>query len=358
VKKLLILSASVGGGHDSVARALHECCSDRFGDRLSSVWFDSLSTNRLARAYYVESYRFLTDRAPRLLATLYARTYDDADGIGRRANDRLARVLLGGVRSLIDALRPDLIVCTHFPPVSAVPPPTPTYVVIPDHDCHAMWLDPSVRGYFVADERVRDVLVHRGVRPDAVVVTGIPIKASFSRRYERRQVRAGLALDDRPVVLLMGSAFGAPALQEAFERLRQLTDVQVVVVCGANERVRRALEPLADDRIRVLGLRDDVSALMDGADVLVSKAGGVTVSEALAKGLPMVLFRPIPGQEERNAAYAVDAGGAIRAETGAELTHAVESILTSSERRNELCAAGMRAARPDAARAILDRLAG
>ena len=353
MKKLLILSASVGGGHDSVARALHESCAERFGDRLSSVWFDSLSTNRLARMYYVESYRLLTDRAPRLLASLYARTYDDVDGIGRRANDRLARVLLGGVRGIIDAVRPDVIVCTHFPPLSAIPISIPTYVVIPDHDCHAMWMDRRVRGYFVADERVREVLARRGIAPQAIAATGIPLRTSFTRSYDRAQVRAGFALGDGPVVLVMGALFGAPDTVAAFEQLRRVDELQLVVVCGRNDRLRRALTPFADDRVRVLGLRHDVSALMDGADVLVSKAGGVTVSEALAKGLPMVLFRPIPGQEDRNAAFAVDAGAAVRVDEAAEVRRTVATALAH---RDAMRRAALAAARPNAADEILCRL--
>lgn len=229
------------------------------------------------------------------------------------------------------------------------------FLVVPDHDCHSFWIDRRVSGYFVADEAVRAILIARGIEADRIFVTGVPIDASFAQHRDRATARAALGLTDAPVVLLIGGAIGAPATKLAFHRLRRI-DVQLVVVCGRNAALHRELIPFDGGQVRVLGFRDDIHDLMDAVDVLVSKAGAVTVAEALAKGLPAVCFWPIPRQEERNARYVVEGGAGALARTANELEREVIGIVADPSRRAELSWRALALARPDAAYAVLREL--
>jgi len=194
-------------------------------------------------------------------------------------------------------------------------------------------------------------------------VTGIPVDPRFARPIGRSVARARFGLDaERPLVLVMGGGSGVGPLEELAERLVTLdSDPQVLVVCGTNARLRDSIDRLPAGRVgrvRTLGFTREVDVLLEACDAVVGKAGGLTCAEALIKRAPLVVFRPTPGQEVRNARFLTAAGAAVHADTVEEVAATLTRWLAAPEERERVREAQARVARPDAANAIARRVLG
>jgi processive 1,2-diacylglycerol beta-glucosyltransferase len=348
--RFLILSASAGAGHNRAAEALHEWARSGFPG-LETEWIDSLkTTNRLFSRLYERSYVWMASYTPSLWGFLYKHAGSPPDRCLDKAvelHDRLAyRKLMGHV----EKFRPDAVLCTHFLPANVLLAKrvgVPVYVVVTDFDVHRLWVNPRASGYFVASDEVRVLLSRQGYPEGRIRVTGIPIHPAFSRPAARPG--AG-----RPSVLLMGGGFGMGPLVEAMHRLLAIDlPFRLTVVAGKNEKLRRKLEAAARGRAEILGFVTDIQDHMDRSDLIVTKAGGLTVSEGLARGLPMVLFAPIPGQEECNADHLLEQGAAVKARTLDVLDYKVRGLLGNPGRLVKMRKAAAAAARPFAGRDIL-----
>ncbi|HEV2105504.1 MAG TPA: glycosyltransferase [Candidatus Eisenbacteria bacterium] len=367
--RIAILHATAGAGHRSAAiaiahavRALDPAATVREVDTL-------VFASRFYRSTYAQGYNAMAQVAPRLWGALY-RSWESAPlnrsaGPARLALDRLA---LRRLVRVVERERPDAVVCTHFLPVEALSPQrgvgrmhVPLYCVITDFTAHPFWAFPHVDRYFVAGEVVAAELAAQGVPRERIEVTGIPVDGRFATPIGRDAARARLGLDARrPVVVVMGGGGGVGPLAELARRVAALAaGPQVVVACGTNARLRAevaALPEAAAGRVRALGFTPDVDALLEAADVVVSKAGGLTCSEALVKHAPLVVFRPTPGQEERNAEFLEGGGAAVHATTLDEVADTVGAWLADEARRARVSAAAARLARPHAAETIARRV--
>jgi processive 1,2-diacylglycerol beta-glucosyltransferase len=204
---------------------------------------------------------------------------------------------------------------------------------------------------------VLEELAAHGVPRNSIQVTGIPIDSRFARPIGRAVARAQFGLDaDRPVVLLMGGGSGVGPLAELAARLARLPIAPtVVVVCGTNDSLKRQVERQGS-RIVTLGFTSQVDVLLEACDVVVSKAGGLTCSEALVKRAPLVVFRPTPGQEVRNAEFLEAAGAAMHADSLDEVEHWVQRWIAHPAERERVQAAAAKIATPLAADAIARRV--
>jgi processive 1,2-diacylglycerol beta-glucosyltransferase len=348
--RFLILSASAGAGHNRAAEALHEWARSGFPG-LETEWVDSLKyTNRLFSRLYERSYVWMASYTPSLWGFLYRHAGQTPEHHLEKAveiHDRLAyRKLMGHV----EEFRPDAVLCTHFLPANVLLAKrlgVPVYVVVTDFDVHRLWVNPRASGYFVASEEVRVLLSRQGYPADRIRVTGIPIHPVFSR--EAARPAAG-----PPAVLLMGGGFGMGPILEALDRLLALDlPCRLTVIAGKNEKLRKKLEAAARGRAEILGFVSTIHDYMDRSGLIITKAGGLTVSECLARGLPMVLFSPIPGQEECNADYLLEQGAAIKARTLDVLDFKVRGLLENPGRLGMMRKAATAAARPHAGRDIL-----
>jgi processive 1,2-diacylglycerol beta-glucosyltransferase len=190
---------------------------------------------------------------------------------------------------------------------------------------------------------------------ERIHATGIPIDPRFAHGpLERAEARVQFQLaPDRPTVVLMGGGNGVGPLANLAEQLLHLpSEPQLLVVCGRNARLRKRMRTVAEQahgRLRALGYTDQVPALLSAADVIVTKAGGLTCSESLAMGTPMVVFRPTPGQEERNSLALSIGGAAVRARTFEQVASSVDRILTHPALADSMRQACHQLARPHAA---------
>ncbi|MGH7726462.1 MAG: MGDG synthase family glycosyltransferase, partial [Candidatus Eiseniibacteriota bacterium] len=368
--RILILHATAGSGHKRAAQALEQA----FQKLAPSAHVRALDTlhfgSRLFQRGYSPAYNTLVGRVPRVWGLLYKglehpRIHRGTTPV-RHALDRI------NVRQLvtwIERERPTAVVCTHFLPLEALAPrrlrgmlACPLYCVITDFTAHPFWAIDGIDGTFVATAAVREELAAWGVEWERIHASGIPIDPRFTagpldRAASRQQFQLA---PDRPTVLLMGGGNGIGPLANLAERLLALpAEPQLLVVCGRNARLRmrmRAVAETAPGRLRALGYTDQVPALLSAADVIVTKAGGLTCSESLAMGTPMVVFRPTPGQEEKNSLALSVAGAAVRARTFEQVASGVERILAHPALATSMREACRLLARPHAAEDIARRV--
>jgi processive 1,2-diacylglycerol beta-glucosyltransferase len=231
----------------------------------------------------------------------------------------------------------------------------PVVAIVTDFAVHRFWMHANIDRYVVATVAMRDALVRRGLRPDAISVSGIPVRAEFAPSGESQaRLRERLHLPPgRQVVLLMGGGLGIAPIERMLRALKPVrVPIVAVVVAGKNARISRHLTETADSLsfpIRALPFVENVYDYMHAADVLVTKPGGLTTAEALVAQVPLVICKPLPGQEERNARVLIEAGAAVRARRLDELAKMVESLLADRSRREAMLAAGGRLRRPNAA---------
>jgi processive 1,2-diacylglycerol beta-glucosyltransferase len=263
---------------------------------------------------------------------------------------------------LIRRWQPDAVVCTHAFPCGAMAEykrmyadAPPVVGVVTDYAVHGFWLHADIDAYAVASDEVRSTMIARGIDPNRVAASGIPVKPEFAPSPDRRSgLRERLNLPrDGFVVLMMGGGLGIGPLERMMRSLQSLDlPLTLVVIAGRNARSERQVMATAQKvrfPVRVLTFVDNVYDYMHAADAFVSKPGGLSVAEALVAQVPLVLYKPLPGQEERNARVITEAGAGLRVRRLNDLAETLERVLTDSRLRDEIALAARKLARPNAA---------
>jgi processive 1,2-diacylglycerol beta-glucosyltransferase len=364
MNRILLLHASVGMGHQQAALALAEAF--RQVPNTAVAVEDTLQQSLpLFRRSYAGIYLGISDKVPEFWSFFYAQT-DRPSGLVAGARALSTSVGVRGLPALLEHAQPDAIVCTHFLPIEAlrlirrdVPP---IYCVLTDYHAHQFWACPGVARYFVPTEAAGREMVGAGAPPERVYVSGIPIHPSINTPPDRAAALRQLGLPGgRPVVTLIGSGLAVERVQAiALALLAALSaSATVVVATGRNRALAAAMTDLgraAGARLRVLGPQPSLDPLIVASDLVLSKAGGLTVSEVLARGVPLLLPMPMAGQEEWNANYVIGAGAGIGRESAGELAAAASELLANPARRAAMVTAAQAAARPAAAQQIATRV--
>jgi len=261
----------------------------------------------------------------------------------------------------------DIIVNTHFLPAEIIASlrrrgqfATPQLTVTTDFETHRLWVNEPCDHYFTATEEGAVNLQRWGVPAARTSVTGIPIHPAFAEPKDRSACLAkhGLA-GDRPVVLQLAGGFGVGPVERLYAGLLSIpSPLELVVVCGRNEELRARLGQVAvppRHRAKVLGFTTEMDELMAVADLVVSKPGGLTTSETLARGATMVVVNPIPGQESRNSDYLLENGAAVKINNLATLPFKLTQLLSDPVRLAKLKDNARRLGKPRAAFEIAQR---
>lgn len=341
-KKILIVSASVGAGHTQAARALEAAILRSYPESTISIVDFMAGENSYLNTFFKGTYLKLIDLTPNIYDRLYRWTQNSRQVT--KMTNLFARAMKRSMLRLYRQYRPEMIICTHPFPCGAAAYlrrhhliQVPLGGVITDYAIHQMWVYSEVDLYFVAAAELEQEMLKRGIQSGRVFATGIPIDRSFSQPIEISKINGDLELiPGLPTVLVMGGGIGKGPIQEVFRSLDgSETQLQIVVVAGKNQLLQRELDQLAEfsrHRVVVLGFTTRVRELMAVANLLITKPGALTISEALAVSLPMVLFSPIPGQEEDNADFLVKKGAAVLAEHIDTLGRAVTELLSQPEK--------------------------
>ncbi len=364
--RVLVVSGSAGHGHTMAGKAVAAALKLRHPE-IETTHVDCVAlTNNVFKHVYRWGYIRLVDKHPLLWRHLY--------DITNEKTSRLAHAItvIAGRRfvRLVKQRKPDVVLCTHFLAPELLGRAlrkgkidTRLHAVITDHDTHRNWYYPEVDHYYVASDLVKTRMVLTyGVDEKRIDVTGIPVRPDFSTQPDLARVRVRYGLDpDRPTVLFLSGGFAAGPMGRSILGLwRDRRDIQVIAVCGRNERLRRRIARLPRPEGAVLlplGFVHDVRDLMAVADVVISKSGGMSTSECMAAGRPMVISGSIPGQEERNADAVVEARAGFRALTPEEVRCRTVQLLDDPDLRATLARRARHMGRPSAAADIVDHVA-
>jgi len=368
--KVLILSASAGAGHVRAAAALERAFL-QMGAARQVRHVDTLDyTNVVFRRLYSEAYLEMVNNAPGLLGWLY----DYLDQPWQNERQRLIwdRLNTRPFIKLLEQYQPDITVCTHFLPAEIISwlrakerLYSPQAIVVTDLDVHAMWLCHHYERYFVARSETREQMSRLGIPVAKIVVSGIPIDPVFSEPKDKTEQRRKHGLKpDLTTIVLSAGGFGSDSIENILSSLLELQhQAQVVAICGRNEELREKLTSLVSCyplktrvEVKVVGYTTEMDEYMSAADLMLGKPGGLTTSEALAKGLVFVIVNPIPGQEERNADHLLEDGVAIRSNNLEALAWKIDQLLDDQSRLQSMRDNVRRVARPAAASEIVREL--
>lgn len=303
-----------------------------------------------------QMYRFLYNRAEQAAEVGPFRTW-------------IHQFTAANLRPAMQEFRPDVVVCTHAFPCGVMAEykkqfadAPPVLGVVTDFAVHRFWMHENIERYAVATDQMRDVMAACGIDAGRISVSGIPIASSFgkpARDADALRLRLDLPRD-RKIVLIMGGGLGIGPLSTVMQALDPIeVPVCAVVIVGRSTRsAERVLEAAhsVGYPVRVLGFVGNVDDYMHAADLLITKPGGLTSAEALAAEVPTVLFKPLPGQEERNTRYLVERRAAVRVRRAKDLPNAISALLGSEPARDEMRAAMRLIAKPRAAETIANMI--
>ncbi|MFH2138572.1 MAG: glycosyltransferase [Candidatus Omnitrophota bacterium] len=363
--KILIIHASAGAGHVKAAEALSHAFKKNCPEGLSVITIDALDyTNAVFKKSYPAVYIFLVKHFPLLWGACF-HFLNFSPLMPIITFFRLIFNKFHG-RGLIEYIlreKPEVIICEHFFSAQLVSYLKTAgkfkgYVLcgITDFGVHRFWINKGTDYYLVASESTKRELLQKGVEQEKILVTGIPIEQRFSRQCSKDQLRDNLGLDKNLFTILVTSGgFGVGPIEKIVYSLDDMNiDLQILVICGKNNQMYDSLK--ARDfkkKAVVLGYVTNMDECMGAADMIVSKSGGLTVSESLAKGLPMIIIKPIPGQEMRNAEIIEENNIGVRLIDLEEITEKITLFLKDDKKiLNEMRKNTKVIAKPDAANRI------
>lgn len=360
--KVLILSVTAGQGHNSTAKAISDYLTGYGAD--VRILDTMRYINRLLGQTVDKGYLFVSNRAK----LAYRGVYRLAELRKKSENDitpgaLTIKFIASKLKKYIDGYDPDVIICTHiFPGIyvdvlkSENKIKAKSIGILTDFAFHPYWEEGADLDYVVVpNEQLEYQAKQKGFKSPQILPFGIPINPKFEHSMTKERARTHFGLDsDKKTVLLMGGSMGYGNIGKTLKQLDEIdADFQIINVCGNNKRVKDSIDKkIFRKKVLNLGYVDYVDELMDAADLIITKPGGLTTSEAMAKHLPMVIVNPIPGQEERNTEFLVNNGCAMAVSPTYPLEEIIY-ILMNNPTRLELMSESISAfAHPDSTKRI------
>lgn len=338
-KKILILSEVFGSGHTKAAEALAQGIAQLEPSIHTQIVEIGKMLHPTRTAILFRSYKKLITMNPLLWKKIYESKQNQP--VSQWLQFTIYQLFHRNMEQMLDQIRPDLVICTHPFNSSSIARlkkrgyPINLCTVITDFHAHGVWVQPEVDLYLVSDEDVHQQLRQMGIPNYRIAVTGIPVKSNFWNKTDKQEARRRLRLKNLPTVMIMGGGLGLGGIQELAHSLIKWREfVQILICTGYNDSLRCALQRNAQfqhQHIVILGFVDMIDTLLDAADLLITKPGGLTCFEALSKGVPMLIFQPIPGHEEYNSNRLVNQELAIRINHQDEVDHWIHKLLSSPE---------------------------
>ncbi|MBU2063895.1 MAG: hypothetical protein KKF93_05825 [Candidatus Omnitrophica bacterium] len=363
--KVLIIYASAGDGHRKATEAVYKAFLKSGTEAAEVEKIDALNyTNFFFKIAYPSTYIFLVKYCPFLWGLFFHL-------LNLKAIAALARGLrycfnfLNGrklIRYVLDK-NPDVIICAHFFSAQLIASlriksklKGKVLCVVTDFGVHRFWINKGTDYYMVASDITKKELETKGVPPDKIIVSGIPVEEKFSIPQSRTALRNKFGLEaELLTILVMSGGFGVGPLKRIVHYLNTMVlPLQIVVICGKNEKLYQYFAKSSFKKlVKVYGYVHNMDEFMSAADMIVSKSGGLTVSESLVKALPMLIISPIPGQEARNAEVMSQYNAAIKIYHAVDLTKTIELLVKDNcSRLKEMKQAAKVLSKPSAANKI------
>lgn len=338
--KVLIFTVTTGQGHNQVANVLCDALSEKDIESVSIDAFEYITPvlkDTINRGYLVS-----TKRLPKV----YGKGYRLVEKRDTESHDSMFAKFLNGILArklvkFVEDYKPDVIVCTHvFAAImvsyvaNKLDAGIRTVGIVTDFTMHPYWEEAPMDYYVLASELLCNQAKKKGISENEIVPTGIPINPRFAKKTDKQEARKILGLEDKTTILVMSGSMGYGKIGSMIKKLDEADfDFQILSVCGYNERLKKRIDKMEfKHKIFNYGYSDQVHMFMDAADCIVTKPGGLTTSEALAKGLPMIMANPIPGQEDRNEEFLLNNGAAIKVSKTCPIDEALFQIFSNDIR--------------------------
>ena len=341
--KGLIFSITAGQGHNQTAKVLSDYLN------ASGVECSYMDVFEYINPLLSESVSKLYLMSSKNMPQIYGGGYRMCEKRDAGANHMLPKMtnafLAKRLLKLVRKEKPDVIICTHVFAALLVTYltghidiQTHTIGIVTDFTIHPYWEDTNLDYYVTASELLTNQGVKKGIPEYKFKPFGIPIDPKFSRRKDKKEARKELGLEDKDTVLVMSGSMGFGNVLEEIKELDRLNlDYQIVTICGNNKKLKSQIDKLEMKKtIYNYGYVNNVDIFMDAEDCIVTKPGGLTTSEALAKGLPMIMNNPVPGQEDRNVEFLLNAGAAMKVSKTFPIDDAIYNLFINKERRKNL----------------------
>ena len=374
MKKILIFYGTYGGGHIAAAKSLKSFIDKNYEDAdvesIDCIEYINKYANKLSTKAYVE----MTKNTPRLWKKLY---FDSNSNKGTLAviSDASNRLMSIKLIKLIKEKKPDLIISTH--PFSshmcAILKKRKNIncelaTIMTDYHIHNQWiyLPQYVDYFFVANEQMKKDLINSKIPQEKIYVTGIPVSSRFNQKFNNEEIFDELWLDKNKFTALLfgGGEFGLGknvAVKVLETAIRMFKDIQIVAISGKNKKMNKAFKDIvektnSDSRVKVLEFTEKVPELMSACKVVVTKAGGLTITESLASGLPIIIINPIPGQEEQNAQFLVNSNAAIWIKKDDNIAKIFKNLYRNQELLEKMSENSKKLAKPYSTKTICEIL--
>lgn len=344
--RALILSVSAGGGHMQASLALKNYIM-QFEPTSDIEVLDTIKyINPLLDKLIIGSYLQTVKITPSIFGKLYKFTEKD-EGLSSVTN-KFNEIMADKLLPIIEDYKPDIIICTHpFPTqmVSILKQKNklniPMICILTDYAPHNTWIHPSVDSYIVSNSDMKEEMVSRGVARNTIFDFGIPVSSDFFLDYDRNEILPELGLDPlKKTIMIMGGSLGIGKIARVYSQLSKLTtNVQIIVIAGSNKKLYSQLTNLKEQSAvttSILGFSQNINKYMQCSDLLITKPGGLTITEALICNVPLALFSAIPGQEKKNEDFLLRHKLAITLNDGNNCIETIENLMSSPKKLQEM----------------------
>ncbi|NOH16570.1 MGDG synthase family glycosyltransferase [Clostridium cochlearium] len=362
--KVLIFSVSAGGGHSKAAEALKEYIDLYSPDSTVKV-IDTLKyINPIIDKVIIGSYLKTIKITPSLFGKLYDYTESDygLSIISAKFNEIMTYRLL----PLIKDFNPDIFIATHPFPTEMLSIlkskhkiNSPIISILTDYAPHSFWLHPCIDAYIVSNECMISEMVSKGIPKNTIYPFGIPISRDFLINYDKDETLSEINFySNKPTILVMGGSLGIGKITKVYENLLKVDeDIQIIVITGNNKKLYYDLLSYRNSINKnkasyIIGFTDKVNKYMQASDLLITKPGGLTITEALVSNIPLALFSPIPGQEEKNAQFLLTNKLAIDLHDGSNTQEIIENLLKDKSKLTTIKENQKKFSKPDVGKNI------
>lgn len=345
-KKILLLYITSNSGHHSASIAIERSLK-RISPSVETLNINAFGyTNPILEKVINRTYMGVIRNKPEVWEYLYdnPKVLKSVQGL----RDAIHRFNSKKLKTILEEFKPDACICTQAFPCGMIADykknlnlNLPLFGVLTDHAPHSYWIFRDVDYYITPSEVSKESFVKNGVLESRIKAFGIPIDPKFSKKHDKDEVCKKLGLDSlKPTVLIMGGSQGLGPVEDIVDIL-EVIDIsfQIVVVCGVNKKLEKMLSRRSSrcrKKMLVFGHIENVDELMEASSVVVTKPGGLTTAEALAKDLPMIIVHPIPGQEMKNTDFLLQQGVAVKAEDSEDIAALVQELFLNTTKLDEM----------------------
>ena len=362
-KKVLIIYTSGGMGHVTAAKAIFEVFTAKHPE-IETKNINAIDySNKLFERVFVEGYNLASAKTPKVWGFLY-KHFDN------QRRQKIIKIIIklaveSKLLAYIQKYKPDFIISTHPLPMQLVSYSTkkniidiPSAMVVTDFGCHSLWVDSAVNYYFVAHDIVKKCLAGHGVNPDKIIVSGIPIEPKFARPQNKTELQKKFNIKPGlPTILIVGGQLPFAVLKSVINEALSSVKAQFIVVAGRDKYLEKELNGWKlgqETPVKVFGFVNNLEELMTVSDMIFTKAGGLTMSECLAKNLPIIIGKVIPGQEEDNVNFLVAKGAAVKTENTSDISRVIINLANNPEKLSAMKKSCQTLGKPTSAENLVD----